>query len=107
MGIAFEPISPVPPITTIFMVRLRLEDRDVGSVRPGGRYKTKDVAGDRDPADGRERQVSGHEGFARPARRPDARILLTPSVFRTYIPKGPSRRPGDLVALPGRDEHWN
>src|SRR5262245_34786057 len=30
MGAVFEPIRPVPPITTIFMVRLRLKVRDVG-----------------------------------------------------------------------------
>src|SRR5260370_41832593 len=30
------------------------------SVVPVGRYKTKGVAGDRHPAEGRERQVSGH-----------------------------------------------
>src|SRR5258708_16969780 len=35
-----------------------------GSVLPVGRYKTKDVAGDRHPADGRERQVSGHQRLA-------------------------------------------
>src|SRR5882757_1744161 len=34
------------------------------SVLPDGRYKTKDVAGDRHPADGRERQVSGHQRLA-------------------------------------------
>jgi hypothetical protein len=33
-------------------------------VLPGGRYKTKDVAGDRHPADGWERQVTGHQGLA-------------------------------------------
>src|SRR5262245_9742620 len=31
------------------------------SVLPGARYPTKDVAGDRHMADGRERQVSGHQ----------------------------------------------
>src|SRR5258708_31205995 len=35
-----------------------------GSVLPVGRYKTKDVAGDRHPADVRERQVSGHQRLA-------------------------------------------
>src|SRR5713101_8744533 len=41
----------------------RLEPNE-RSVRPDGRYKTKDVAGDRHPADGRERQVSGHQRLA-------------------------------------------
>ena len=34
------------------------------SVIPDGRYTPKDVAGDRHPADGRERQVSGHQRLA-------------------------------------------
>src|SRR4029077_8034796 len=34
------------------------------SVLPVGRYKTKDLAGDRHPTDGRERQVSGHQRLA-------------------------------------------
>jgi hypothetical protein len=34
------------------------------SVLPGARYPTKDVAGDRHMADGRERQVSGHQRLA-------------------------------------------
>src|SRR5215510_15182737 len=34
------------------------------SVRPGGWYPTKDVAGDRHPADGREWQVSAHQRLA-------------------------------------------
>src|SRR5262245_59237710 len=64
MGIAFEPNNPVPPITPSVMVRLRLEDTAVGSMRPGRRHETKDVAVDRNTADGRERQMSGHEGLA-------------------------------------------
>ena len=34
------------------------------SVLPDGRYPTKDVAGDRHMADGRERQVGGHQRLA-------------------------------------------
>src|SRR6516162_7231508 len=34
------------------------------SVLPGARYPTKDVAVDRHMADGRKRQVSGHQRFA-------------------------------------------
>ena len=34
------------------------------SVLPEARYPTKDVAGDRHMADGRERQVSGHQRLA-------------------------------------------
>src|SRR3982074_3658510 len=34
------------------------------SVLPGGRYPTKEAAGDRHMADGRERQVSGHQRLA-------------------------------------------
>src|SRR5215813_6669433 len=34
------------------------------SVLPGARHPTKDVAGNRNMADGRERQVSGHQRLA-------------------------------------------
>src|SRR5215831_14596985 len=63
-----------------------------GSVRPVGRYKTKGVAGDRHPADGRERQVSGHHRLA--GRRqfpqetdPDADRLLG-IVVESVVPVG-------------------
>jgi hypothetical protein len=55
------------------------------SVLPGARYASKDVAVDRHMADGRERQVSGHQRL--PVRRqlpqktdPDAGRLLTLSI---------------------------
>src|SRR5262249_22782245 len=66
--------------------------RTQASVLPVGRYKTKDVAGDRHPADGRERQVSGHKGLA--GRRqlpqetdPDADRLLR-VVVESVVPVG-------------------
>src|SRR5262245_16847272 len=62
------------------------------SVIPDGRYPTKDVAGDRHMADGRERQVSGHQRLA--GRRqlpqktdPDAGRLLG-VVFEAVVPVG-------------------
>src|SRR5262245_47575091 len=62
------------------------------SVLPGARYPTKDVAVDRHMADGRERQVSGHQRLA--VRRqlpqktdPDASRLLG-VVFETVVPVG-------------------
>src|SRR5260221_9568150 len=62
------------------------------SVLPVGRYKTKDVAGDRHPADGWERQVSGHYRLA--GRRqlpqetdPDADRLLG-VVVESVVPVG-------------------
>src|SRR6266404_9304177 len=62
------------------------------SVLPGARYKTKYDAGDRHMADGRERQVSGHQRLA--VRRqfpqktdPDARRLLG-VVFEAVVPVG-------------------
>src|SRR5215475_2421889 len=56
----FEPIRPVPPMTTIFMVY----PPNKRSVLPGARYPTKDVAIDRHMADERERQVGGHQRLA-------------------------------------------
>src|SRR5215467_2543923 len=62
------------------------------SVLPLGRYKTKDVAGDRHPADGRKRQVSGNQRLA--GRRqllqetePDADRLLG-IVVESVVPVG-------------------
>src|SRR6516162_10463155 len=62
------------------------------SVLPGARYPAKDVAGDRHMADGRERQVSGHQRLA--VRRqlpqktdPDAGRLLW-VVFEAVVPVG-------------------
>src|SRR5215475_11215778 len=62
------------------------------SVLPDGRYPPKDVAGDRHMADGRERQVSGHQRLA--GRRqlpqktnPDAGRLLR-VVFEAVVPLG-------------------
>src|SRR5262249_25792064 len=62
------------------------------SVVPDSRYPTKDVAGDRHMADGRERQVSGHQRLA--VRRqlpqktdPDAGRLLG-VVFEAVVPVG-------------------
>src|SRR5258706_7111847 len=62
------------------------------SVFPGARYPTKGVAGDRLMADGRERQVSGHQRLA--VRRqfpqktdPDAGRLLG-VVFEAVVPVG-------------------
>src|SRR5262249_11773059 len=86
MATVFEPIRPVPPMTTIFMfypplstigghTQCRMRQRSASgsnacgrlsfghkrSVLPGARYPTKDVAVDSHMADGRERQVSGHQ----------------------------------------------
>src|SRR5262245_58503306 len=62
------------------------------SVLPGARYPTKDVAVDRHMADGRKRQVSGHQRLA--VRRqlpqktdPDAGRLLG-VVFEAVVPVG-------------------
>src|SRR5215510_14092110 len=62
------------------------------SVLPGARYPTKDVAGDRHMADGRERQVSGHQRLA--VRRqlpqktdPDAGRFFG-VVFEAVVPVG-------------------
>src|SRR5215470_7632921 len=49
----------VPPLWSL--VRPEPNNR---SVLPDCRYPTKDVAGDRHPADGRERQVTGHQQLA-------------------------------------------
>src|SRR5262249_16211692 len=64
----------------------------LGSILPGARYATKDVAGDRHMADGRKRQVSGHQRLA--GRRqlpqktdPDACRLLG-VVFEAVVPVG-------------------
>src|SRR5437667_10581165 len=62
------------------------------SVLPGARYPTKDVAGDRHMADGRERQVSGHQRLAvgrqLPQKTdPDAGRLLG-VLFETVVPVG-------------------
>jgi len=68
------------------------------SVVPQGRYTTKGVARDRHMADGRERQMSGHQRLA--CRRqfpqktdPDASRLLR-VVFEAVVPVG--------VVEPGR-----
>src|SRR5262245_19402259 len=62
------------------------------SILPGAWYPTKDVAVDRHMADGRERQVSGHQRLA--VRRqlpqktdPDAGRLLG-VVFEAVVPVG-------------------
>src|SRR5215470_11325356 len=88
MSTVFEPIRPVPPMTTIFMVY----PPDKRSVLPGARYPPKNVAGDRHMADGRERQVGGHQRLA--VRRklpqktdPDAGCLLG-VVFEAVVPVG-------------------
>src|SRR3954471_2351285 len=62
------------------------------SVLPGARYPTKDVASDRHMADGRERQVSGHQRLAGrrqlpPKTDPDAGRLLG-GVFEAVVPLG-------------------
>src|SRR6185312_10809055 len=62
------------------------------SVVPEGRYATKGVAGDRHPADGRERQVSGHQRLAGRRQLPqktdtDAGRLLG-IVFEAVVPLG-------------------
>src|SRR5882757_11370958 len=66
------------------------------SVIPDGRYATKGVAGDRHVADGREREVSGHQRLA--GRRqllqetdPDAGSLLW-VVFEAVEPVGAVER---------------
>src|SRR5215471_11223573 len=88
MATVREPIRPVPPMTTIFKVY----PPNKRSVVPDGRYPTKNVAGDRHMADGRERQVSGHQRLA--GRRqlpqktdPDAGRLLG-VVFEAVVPVG-------------------
>src|SRR5262245_8857107 len=88
MTTVFEPIRPVPPMTTIFMVC----PPNKQSVLPGARYPTKDVVVDRHMADRRERQVSGHQRLA--VRRqlpqktdPDPRRLLG-VVFEAVVPVG-------------------
>jgi len=65
------------------------------SVLPDGRYPPKDVVGDRHMADGRERQVSGHQRLA--GRRqfpqkthPNAGRLLG-VVFEAVVPLGGGR----------------
>jgi hypothetical protein len=65
---------------------------DTRSVLPWARYPTKDVAVDRHMADGRERQVSGHQRLA--VRRqlpqktdPDA-CRLRGVVFEAVVPIG-------------------
>jgi hypothetical protein len=69
-----------------------LATRNKRSVVPGDRYATKGVAVDRHMANGRERQVSGHQQFA--GRRqlpqktdPDAGRLLG-VVFEAVVPLG-------------------
>ena len=62
------------------------------SVSPDGRYPTKDVAGDRHMADGRERKVSGHQRLAGrrqfPQKKdPDAGRFLG-VVFEAVVPVG-------------------
>src|SRR5262245_53724167 len=94
MATVFEPIRPVPPMTTIFKVY----PPDKRSVFPGARYPPKDVAVDCHMADGRERQVSGHQRLA--VRRelpqktdPDAGCLLG-VVFEAVVPgRGARTRP--------------
>src|SRR6267154_5931981 len=62
------------------------------SVLPGARYPTKDVAVDRHMADGRERQVSGHQRLAVRRQLPqktDAHAgRLLGVVFETVVPVG-------------------
>src|SRR5258706_14263394 len=65
---------------------------DTRSVLPGARYPTKDVAVDRHMADGRERQVSGHQRLAVRRQLPqktdtDAGRLLV-VVFEAVVPVG-------------------
>src|SRR5690349_4314764 len=62
------------------------------SVLPGAWYPTKDVDGDRHMADGRERQVSGHQRLAVRGQlpqktHPDAGRLLG-VVFEAVVPVG-------------------
>src|SRR5262245_18064916 len=64
-----------------------------GSVVPDGRYATKRVAGDRHMADGRERQVSGHEWLAgrrQLSQKTDADAgRLLGVVLKAVVPVGP------------------
>src|SRR5262245_8503383 len=78
--------------STATLSRLVRPQPNKRSVLPGARYPTKDVAVDRHMADGRERQVSGHQRLA--VRRqfpqktdPDAGRLLG-VVFEAVVPVG-------------------
>src|SRR5712691_7584749 len=62
------------------------------SVLPGARYPTKDVAVDRHMADGRERQVSGHQRLAvrrqLPQKTDPHAGRLIGVVFEAVVPVG-------------------